>query len=268
MPRISNDKALGKIHQYLQKLNELESVLYQKGEYLIEEMHVSLRGFIPLAFDDGKEKIKEFDEYVNSFIISVGHVETPSEKQENYEQRLRETKSFLTRWKDELELTMDVTFTKKNTSEVNSTEVFIVHGHDETAKLELESLLTRLGLQPIILHRRPDMGRTIIEKFEAESKGAQYAFVLLTPDEEYVLVDEETNEKRKVKRARQNVVLELGFFIGSLGRKRVCAIYKKGVDEIPSDISGVLYKSFTKSINELYEEIRKELKTAGYSLSD
>jgi predicted nucleotide-binding protein len=267
LPRISNDKALSKIHQYLQKLDELESILYQKGEYLIEEMHVSLRGFIPLAFDDGKEKIKEFDEYVNSFITSLGHVETPSEKQENYEQRLRETKSFLTRWKDELELTRDVIINEKNTTKVNSKKVFIVYGHDNTARLELEGLLIRLGLQPIILDRRPDMGRTIIEKFEAESKGVQYAFVLLTPDDEYVLIDEDTNEKKKVKRARQNVVFELGFFIGFLERDRVCAIIKKGV-EIPSDVSGVLYKSFTNSINELYEEIRKELKTAGYSLSD
>jgi len=192
-------------------------------------------------------------------------VDTPSEKQRDYEQRLRETRSFLTRWRDELELTGDITFTEKNIAKVNSKEVFIVHGHDETAKLELENLLIRLGLKPVVLHRRPDMGRTIIEKFEAESRHAQYAFVLLTPDDDYLLVD--ADERKHVKRPRQNVILELGFFIGSLGRKRVCAIYKKGV-EIPSNISGVLYKPFTNSINELYEDIRKELTTAGYKLSD
>ena len=124
-----------------------------------------------------------------------------------------------------------------------SNKVFIVHVHDEHAKAELENMMHRLKLEPVVLHRRPDKGRTTIEKFEAESKGSGYALILLTSDDDCLLLDEETNQRKKVKRARQNVLLELGFFIGSLGRERVCAIYKKGV-EIPSDISGVLYKQF------------------------
>ena len=77
--------------------------------------------------------------------------------------------------------------------------------------MELENLLTRLKLEPIVLHRRPDKGRTIIEKFEAESKGSGYAFVLLTPDDD-CLSDDETGERKKMKRARQNVVLEARIF--------------------------------------------------------
>ena len=146
-----------------------------------------------------------------------------------------------------------------------SNKVFIVHVHDEHAKAELENMMHRLKLEPVVLHRRPDKGRTTIEKFEAESKGSGYALILLTLDDDCLLLDEETNQRKKVKRARQNVLLELGFFIGSLGRERVCAIYKKGV-EIPSDISGVLYKQFDKSVEELEEEIRKELATAGYQI--
>jgi predicted nucleotide-binding protein len=76
----------------------------------------------------------------------------------------------------------------------------------------------------------PDKGRTVIEKFEGESKGTSYAFVLLTPDDECLLSDEETGDEKSVKRARQNVVLEMGFFIDSLGRERVCTIYRKGVE--------------------------------------
>jgi predicted nucleotide-binding protein len=101
-------------------------------------------------------------------------------------------------------------------------------------------------------------------EFESESMDSGYAFVLLTPDDECISRGGDKGGK-KMKRARQNVLLELGFFIGSLGRDRVCAIYKEGV-EIPSDITGVLYKKFRESVEELYEEIRKELVSAGYQL--
>ncbi len=265
MPRISHEKALSKIEQYLRQLNELQTMSYREGGRLREEMNISIRGFLPLAFDDGKEKAKEFDGYVNWFIAVAGYEEPPSKKQEDYEQRLRNMKTFITRWKEELEMTQDITSTKKNNVEINSSEIFIVHGHDEKATLELENLLRRLELKPIILHRQPDKGRTIIEKFEGESKSSGYAFVLLTPDDDCMVLDEETNHRNKVDRPRQNVVLELGFFIGSLGRERVCAIYKKGVD-IPSDMEGVLYKPYTKTVEELYQDIRKELTAAGYQL--
>jgi predicted nucleotide-binding protein len=66
-------------------------------------------------------------------------------------------------------------------------------------------------------------------------------------------------------RARQNVLLELGYFIGKLGRSRVCCLYK-GELEIPSDLSGVICKKFTNNIHELYGELRKELRAAGYNV--
>jgi len=44
-------------------------------------------------------------------------------------------------------------------------------------------------------------------------------------------------------RARQNVVLELGYFVGRLGRTHVCAL-KRGEVEIPSDFDGVVYVDF------------------------
>lgn len=117
-------------------------------------------------------------------------------------------------------------------------------------------MLFGFRLEPVILHRRPDMGRTIIEKFETESKASGYAFVLLTPDDECLPNEIKKGGRKKMKRARQNVILELGFFIGKLGRDRVCAIYKSDVD-IPTDFAGVLYKKFNQSVTEIYEEIRK-----------
>ena len=113
--------------------------------------------------------------------------------------------------------------------------MFVVHGHDEETKQSVARCIERLGLRAIILHEEPNKGRTIIEKFE-DSADVGFAVVLLTPDD----VGAKKTEKENLKpRARQNVILELGFFIGRLGRERVCALYK-GV-EIPSDLRGILW---------------------------
>lgn len=117
-----------------------------------------------------------------------------------------------------------------------SRRVFIVHGHDSAAKESVARYLTKLDLDPIVLHEQPNAGRTIIEKFEAHADVA-FAVVLLTPDDVGHPIGIATEAK---PRARQNVILELGFFTAALGRSRVCALYIGGV-EIPSDFSGVLY---------------------------
>jgi CheY-like chemotaxis protein len=137
---------------------------------------------------------------------------------------------------------------------------FIVHGHDNKAKLELKNYLqNRLGLpEPIILHEAPNLGRTIIEKFEDLAVGASLAFVLLTPDDRVASASDSNAEKR---RARQNVILELGFFLGLFGREtgRVFLLHRGGLD-IPSDLGGVLYVDITNGIDAAGEEIRRELK--------
>lgn len=140
-------------------------------------------------------------------------------------------------------------------------KVFVVHGHDKSAYLELARLLEQWGLQPIILHEKPEGGRTIIEKFEDHASEAGYAFILLTPDD----VGGKDGDSLK-PRARQNVIFELGFFIGKLGHERVCVL-NKGV-EFPSDIHGFAYVEFNKSVEECYAKIRRELVNAGYSLKE
>ena len=117
-------------------------------------------------------------------------------------------------------------------------QVFLVHGHDEAMKQTVARYLEKLDLDPIILHERPDKGRTIIQKFEDHADVA-FAVVLLTPDDEGRRRGTDQNELR----ARQNVILELGYFIGRLGRERVCALKGAGVIE-PSDLHGVLYVPF------------------------
>ena len=115
-------------------------------------------------------------------------------------------------------------------------DIFIVHGHDEAAKQSVARFIERLELRAVVLHEQPNAGRTIIEKFE-EYSNVGFAIVLLTPDD---IGCPRGKPDEKKPRSRQNVIFELGFFIGKLGRERVCALYKEGV-EIPSDFQGVLY---------------------------
>lgn len=147
-------------------------------------------------------------------------------------------------------------------------KVFIVHGHDDSAKSELEIVLTEMGLEPIVLHRQADAGRTIIEKFE-DHADVGFAFILLTPDEvAYLSADEAKDDSLRSKeyRARPNVIFEFGYFVGRLGRARTCCIYKNPVS-LPSDVNGLIYKRFERSIEEIAYSISKELKNAGYALN-
>lgn len=115
--------------------------------------------------------------------------------------------------------------------------VFLVHGHDEAALHNVARFLEQLEQDVVVLREQPNKGRTIIEKFEDYSD-VGFAVVLLTADDRGRAADDDAGEMQL--RARQNVILELGYFLGRLGRKRVCALYQEGID-IPSDYSGVLY---------------------------
>jgi predicted nucleotide-binding protein len=137
--------------------------------------------------------------------------------------------------------------------------VFIVHGHDGAAKTELARFIERAGLQAIILHEQPNAGRTIVEKFEAHGLSAGFAVVLLTPD------DVGGHDEKSLRpRARQNVIGEMFWFAGKLGRDRVCAL-KKGDVEMPSDFVGVVYTDMDNQ-GVWKSELLKELDAAGYSV--
>ncbi|HEX3149956.1 MAG TPA: TIR domain-containing protein [Gemmataceae bacterium] len=138
-------------------------------------------------------------------------------------------------------------------------KVFIVHGQNEAKKLELKDFLAKLNLDPMILHQQNDLGKTIIEKFEHYASQCTFAIVLLTPDDQAAPANATTEAKW---RARQNVILELGWFMAKLGRERVLLLHQ-GQLEIPSDILGVVYASFTNLINEAGETIRERLKGVG-----
>ena len=138
--------------------------------------------------------------------------------------------------------------------------VFVIHGRDNEAKQTVARFLEKIDLKPVILHEQPDMGRTIIEKFE-DYADVEFAVVLLTPDDVGSLQSEESNLK---SRARQNVIFEFGYCIGRLGRQRVCALTKGNV-EIPSDYAGVLYIPLDDAGGWKMQLIT-ELKTAGFNV--
>lgn len=149
-----------------------------------------------------------------------------------------------------------------------SNKVFVVHGHDELSKTNLEIFLKEIGLDPIVLHRQADEGQTVIEKFEKYSD-VGYAFILLTPDECAYLASQAvlSESERDIEfRARPNVIFEFGYFVGKLGRKKVCCLHKGSVS-LPSDVSGMIYKAYNSSIEEAAYSIIKDLKAAGYKLA-
>lgn len=181
-----------------------------------------------------------------------------------------------------------------------SRDVFIVHGKDYSAMKELKTILEEVGLNPIILHEQAGGSRTIAEKLEKYSD-VGFAFVILTPDDLGSSFDEwrkavgdiphfsredlskitynKTFIQRQMilaetlrryhlflkPRARQNVILEFGYFMGLLGRDRVCCLFKGDV-ELPSDMHGICYVPFENSINEIKGMILKELREAGYEI--
>lgn len=175
--------------------------------------------------------------------------------------------------------------------------VFIVHGKDQKAVKELKAMLTAFDLHPIILHEQPSGSRTIVEKLEKYSN-VNFAFVILTPDDvggaskEYSDILQEASSvinkslqgkakssesaimlTKSIKRmrylmrerARQNVVLEFGYFVGKIGRDKVCCLLKGDVER-PSDMDGIVYVPFEKSVNEARETIAQELRAAGYEI--
>lgn len=143
-----------------------------------------------------------------------------------------------------------------------SEKCFIVHGHDDAMKQAVARTLEKLGLKPIILHEQYDGGRVIIEKLEQHGN-VGFAVVLLSPDDTgYKKAD---GAKAAKPRARQNVILELGYFVGRLGRGKVMAL-KRGNDlEVPGDFDGVVYTPFDEHEG-WQKKLVKELKAAGYDV--
>lgn len=151
-------------------------------------------------------------------------------------------------------------------------KVFIIYGREKMQALLLKDYLRKLKVDAIMFDDLRDEGKTIFQKINDINNNISYAFAILTPDDIGCLkidIDKFT-EKRKAfskealnkileNRARQNVLFELGLFIGALGKENICYLKQKDLKEIPSDLDGVLYKEFEKSVEEAFHKLREEL---------
>jgi predicted nucleotide-binding protein len=144
--------------------------------------------------------------------------------------------------------------------------VFVVHGHDEAAREQLELVLHKLGLEPFVLANTGGGGLTLIEALEREITGptaVRFGIVLMTPDD--MGYARTAKPEQAEPRARQNVVLEMGMMISAVGRPRV-AILKKGHVEVPSDAQGIIYIPFNDHVKETLPRLVDRLREAGFDL--
>jgi predicted nucleotide-binding protein len=143
-------------------------------------------------------------------------------------------------------------------------KVFVVYGHDSNARTDLEAMLRRWDLDPLILDQLPSEGQTIIEKLEKYTGEANFAVVLATPDD---IGYRNGHEDEKATRARQNVVLELGMMLAKLGRKNVAILLRQQENmERPSDIQGLIYIPFKDSVKDAGLLLAKEMAAQGYKI--
>lgn len=157
-------------------------------------------------------------------------------------------------WQDD-----DIIIAEKGEILMDNSKVFIVHGRDDLAKVEVARFVEKLGLEAIILHEQASSGKTIIEKIE-EHTNVGFGIVLYTPCDVGGLKGE-TDFKA---RARQNVVFEHGFLMGKIGRSNVCALVKSDVEK-PNDISGVVYIGMDNA-GGWQAELMKEMKSSGLEI--
>ena len=147
---------------------------------------------------------------------------------------------------------------------ISARKVFVVYGHDTSARTQLDAMLRRWQLYPLILDQLPSGGQTIIEKLESVRREANFAVVLATPDDEGHARDKPTE---RAFRARQNVVLELGIMLAHLGRPRVAILMKSDVNmERPLDIQGLLYIPFKDNVEETKVTLAKKMTAQGISI--
>ncbi|WP_169304301.1 TIR domain-containing protein [Pedobacter frigoris] len=143
-------------------------------------------------------------------------------------------------------------------------KLFVVYGHDETSRDQLELVLSKLNIQPFILAKSGGGGLTIIEALEqhvGKDGSAQAGIVLLTPDD--MGFAKKDGDQAMKERARQNVILEMGMLISRLGRQNTI-ILVKGKLERPSDTDGIMYHAFNSHVKEVGSALVDRLEGSGF----
>ncbi len=246
MRRPTKAKAIERLRKARNAIPRLKQLQYDSQEF--NKWRRDTRTAIANTFPESNGHVEEFKTitfYLSKPLVAGAY--TRNEHQAAYERGLEGADSLLASMTDEVnEYWIDEDHSHSSHAHKIeppiTSEVFIVHGRDAGSASTLARFLEKLDLQPIVLAEQPSQGLTIIEKFERHAQVA-FAIVLLTPDDTGSL---QGTDNAPNPRARQNVIFELGFFIGKLGRDRVCAL-TKGDIEIPSDYSGVVYVELDES---------------------
>ena len=247
-------------------MNEIELIrdLINKTKILPYRNEVELDSLIRIAkmkiikmFGDSSTYLDDLEKIYYSCFVGIDENVTNESWSEGQSKMLNLFKTI------EEDLTLDVNKIIKKDSTKLSNKIFIVHGHDEEMKQAAARTVEKIDLKPIILHEQPNKGRTIIEKFEDYSD-VNFAIVLLSPDD--IAYSKDKPPEDKEFRARQNVIFELGFFVGKLGREHVFILYKEEKNfKIPSDYSGICYTPYDNKGQWRFDLVG-ELKSCKYNV--
>lgn len=257
MPNILNkDEVKGIVRDYNNGKTIYIKLTYPAPEHILNLF--VFRSFSSIQNPTTEQIMKKSSDVTNQFNVKSSEDVIAKIRGKQKLERARKEKPKSQQKSKGVKLPKDVPITDKR--------IFIVHGHDDSAKDELFVLLSSMGLKPRILKEEPDEGKTIIEKLEYYSDDVGYVIVLLTPD------DLGGQDKKSLKpRARQNVILELGYFMGKFGRSKIlCLIRGREIEaplEKPSDTLGIVTHTFSKKVDECSKDLYRSLISAGYKKS-
>ena len=259
MARPPKSKAIKRLRRELDSIPELKQLRH--GSPKFEKWRRDTQVALTNTFGDKSRHIQDFNrvEYwtwdVDAYEERKAYVKGLDSAASVLESMIGEIEEY---WEDEQQTSPSPA--AQENERTNTNEVFVIHGRNEGTRALVARFLEQLNLKPVILDEQSNQGLTIIEKFERHAQ-VGFAVALLTPDDTGSLQGDESNLN---PRARQNVIFELGFFIGQLGREGVCALTKGNV-EIPSDYAGVVYIPLDDSGAWKFQLVR-ELKAAGFDV--
>lgn len=137
--------------------------------------------------------------------------------------------------------------------------IYIIHGNKKELHLELSNILysikedENIQFKHIKTMDQENNGTSILEAVLRDMKKSDFAFAILSNDDVFIL-----DNQLQFKRARQNVFIEIGMWIGLKGSNSLYMLRQKET-EIPSDLNGYLYKEFNENIKELKAEIKNKV---------
>ena len=260
MPNPSKTLTKGRLQKVLNQIPELKQLRRDSIEFKKWQRDTEVA--ISNAFGQSSDQVEKFRN-IRFFSTIVVGPRSDLLHQQAYDSGLKSTDALLQSLIDEVDEYWDddsepLLPESRDSRQSNTNRVFIIHGRDYGTRTAVTGFLRELGLEPVVLQDQASQGQTVIEKFERWA-GVDFAIALLTPDDVGGPQDDNLQP-----RARQNAILELGYFMGKYGRDRVCALVR-GTPEIPSDYSRVVYITFNES--ESWKiGLFKALKSAGFDI--